>query len=200
MDYAKVFAILAGAVNASTFILYNIHVQRKRTTTPNIAAWAVWASITILNVTSYWKMSDDWETSIMPLIGSIGCVCTFVLALVSGRFKKLESYDTSAFVIGILAALAWWWFHSASFANVLLQGAVAVGFIPMYRDLWKKPSLERWPAWAMWAVSFLLGFVAVWLRDKPWQEYVYYVSCFCLHAAIIPLTLRKIQFNENSQY
>jgi hypothetical protein len=191
VDYAKVFAILAGAVNAAAFILYNVQAHRKKTTSPNITSWAVWASIVLLNVTSYWKMSGDWETSIMPLVGSIGCVGTFLFTLLSGRFSKIDLYDRIALCIGILAAFAWWYFHSASFANVVLQGAVAVGFIPMYRALWHSPRLERWPAWTMWTVAFAFGLIAVWLRDKTWQEYVYYVSCFCLHGAIIPLTLRN---------
>ena len=158
---------------------------------PNAASWAIWGFITILNFTSYRAMSRDWVKSILPTVGSLLCILTFVIALVRGRFATPTVYDLSVMTIGLCAALVWWWTRRASIAQILLQIGIAIGFIPTFGTVWVDPTSEPAACWLLWAIAFSLQTLVVLMR---WQgqktDLLYPVNCTGLHLAVGILALR----------
>lgn len=192
MDLALALALLAGAMHVIAFIIYNQQMF-KGTSSPNAATWTLWAILTVFNVASYRAMSGDWVKTILPLASSTACIITFLVALTKGKFSRLDRYDSIALVIGCIAGFVWFHYQSATYANLILQFAVAVSFTPMYRKVWQNPKAEKWPPWLIWSTAYFCSLAVIYLRWQPGHatDLVYPINCLILHAAVIPLTWRK---------
>ena len=84
-------------------------------------------------------------------------------------------------------------YEQAAYANLLVQLAVAIGFIGTWRAVWKNPSKENSLPWWIWTVSYGIAVVVVLLRWKgSWLELAYPINMGLLHASVPVLaTVRK---------
>jgi len=157
---------------------------------PNITSWFLWGTITVLNFTSYKAMSGDWVKSALPTTNSLLCVTTFFFALFFGKAGALGEYDIAVLTTGVIAAIVWWWFRSSRRANLLVQVALSVAFIPTFISVTGDPGSEIAFSWFLWANCFFFQTLVVVLRwKKEWAELVYPVSGFGLHLAVGVLAL-----------
>ena len=186
MSLGIFFGVTAGVVHIVAYIFYN-YVSKNR---PNIAAWGVWAFLSILSMTSYVVMSSDWVKSILVSVNALLCILTLVLALYRGRFEKLDRLDKIAFAIGVLAGLMWIVLKSATYANMILQVSIMVGFIPLYRGIWRNPKCEHALPWLIWVVAYCLNILTIVVRwTGQYQDLAYPVNCFVLHLAVALLVV-----------
>ncbi len=97
-----------------------------------------------------------------------------------------------------LASLAVWYFlNSAVYANLLLQPAYILAFIPTYKSIWKNPQNESALVWLMWAFSFFLTLIVVAIRfDNVWADFINPLIAFSLHTGVGLLALPKIKANK----
>ncbi len=185
--------IVSGMIHATAYCIYNWH----KATKPNIAAWGIWGFLTILNTSSYFVMSADWAKSLLTIANSFFCILTLILAFSRGKIERLDIWDRIALIIGIFAGAVWWRWQSATYANLVLQGAISVGFIPLYRGVWHNPSRERALPWLVWTVGYCVNILAVVLRWKgQWQDLAYPVNSILFHsgvAILVSLRLSKIR-------
>ncbi|MEA1925749.1 MAG: hypothetical protein U9M90_00685 [Patescibacteria group bacterium] len=190
MDIAIALGVLAGLLHILVFALYNRQML-KGISQPNLATWILWVFLTVLNVSSYAVMSDDWVKSILPLASSIACILTFLFALYKGKLSKIDPWDGLALGIGIISSLVWWYYKSATYANLILQFSIAVSFVPTYRGVWNNSLKERALPWFMWSSAYILSIIVVILRwQSQYQDLVYPVNCLILHAVVGLLTKR----------
>ena len=183
MNVGIILAIISGIGTTLAYLDYN-RVVLKGETKPNGATWAIWSTIALISSTSYLASSGDIWKSIIPLVNILLCIGTFVLALVGGKFKKLDVTDWCALAIGIIATVVWK-LTTASYANLIVQVAIVIGFIPTWCGIWKTPSCEKPRPWWIWFVSYGIAAVVVILRWKhQWVDLVYPVLCVFLHASI----------------
>jgi len=188
-----VLGIMAGLLHIIAFVIYNKQML-EGTSQPNSATWTLWVFLTILNATSYSEMSGDWVKSFLPIASSLACVITFSVALFRGKFSKLDSYDMTALAIGFVSAFAWWYYQSATYANVILQLSVLISFIPTYKGVWKDSKNEKSLPWFIWAFAYVLSIVVIYMRwQGQWQDLVYPVNCFFLHLGVGVLARRTVQ-------
>lgn len=192
MENTAVFlGILAGALHLVAFGIYNRQIF-KGTSKPNAATWTLWAILTVLNFTSYKAMSGDWVKSFLPTASSLACVATFVVALFKGKLSRLNIYDSAALFIGLVAAGAWWYFNSATSANLIMQVAVLISFVPTYRGVWQDPKTEKALPWFIWSSAYILSIAVVVMRwQGQYQDLVYPVNCLILHAVVGVLARRR---------
>lgn len=186
-------ATIAVLFSITASVLYNWN-NYTGTAQANVSSWAVWSFITILNFTSYRKMTGDWVKSVLPVMNSIGCILTLLLALRHGTFRALGHTDLSCLVIGILAGICWWTFKRKSYAEVivqiLLEAALVIGFVPTIAGLLQKNSHEPFLPWAFWTASFMTQYFAVrytW-RGK-YIDFLYPVNMALFHGAVLILAL-----------
>lgn len=192
--------ILAGIVatlEISAITLYVLYVLKK-TTSPRIASWYIWIPIAILNAASYVTFSMDFIKGIVPVLSALGGVATLVLLFLRVRSRevdlRLDVFDKSALIVGLGAVAVWWYFHSAAYANIILQGSVTIGFLPTYRGLLKNPKNEQPLPWALWTVGHALAVVIVILRwNGKYAEFVYPAWSSFLHLVVLILSRRTIQ-------
>ena len=135
MNSTIALGMLAGILHLIAFAIYNKQMLNG-TSKPNAASWTLWAFLTLLNFSSYFVMSGDWVKSILPMASSLACILTFLFSLYKGKLSKLDLFDCSALVIGIISGFAWWYFSSATYANLILQAAILISFVPTYRGVW----------------------------------------------------------------
>jgi hypothetical protein len=192
MNLALWLGITAGAMHVVAFALYNKQMLQG-TSVPNAATWTLWTFLTVLNVTSYAAMSGDVVKSILPATSSLACILTFLFSLYKGKLSRIDAWDGIALVIGVVSGLAWWWYHSATYANLILQLSIAISFVPTYRGVWKNPAVERAFPWYLWSSAYILSIVVIALRwEGQYQDLVYPVNCLLLHVAVGLLTRRAV--------
>lgn len=191
MDVPIVLSMSASGIHLVAFALYNAQMRDPRFK-PNTATWTLWAVLTATNASAYFHASNDWVKSILPAASSIACILTFFYALVRGKFRTLSFTDNMALAIGLVASFVWWRYQSAVYANLWLQGAIAVSFIPTYRSVWVEPSSEKAPPWALWGAAYVILTIVVFLRwNGQWTDFVHPVQGAIMHGAVVPLTWRK---------
>jgi len=192
MELALWLSIIAGLMHVVAFALYNKQMLQG-TSIPNAATWTLWSFLTVLNVSSYLVMSGDMVKSILPIASSFACIGTFMFSLYKGKLSRVDIWDGSALAIGVVSGLVWWWYHSATYANLILQLSVAISFVPTYRGAWKNPANEKAFPWYLWSSAYILSIFVIVLRWRgQYEDLVYPVNCLILHATVGLLTRRKI--------
>ncbi len=123
---------------------------------------------------------------------------TLALALYRGKFDKLDVWDKLAFAIGIIAGLVWVGSKSPTYANLILQLSIFVGFIPLYRGVWRKPDCERALPWLVWCIGYSLNAVTVILRwQDQWQDLAYPVTAFVYHLTVALLVVVRTRTKKD---
>ena len=190
MKIDVVLGIIAGLMHILAFTIYNKQML-KGTSHPNSATWTLWAFLSILNCVTYILMSHDWVKGLLPIASTAACIATFVFPIFKGKLSRLNTPDIAALVIGSLSVFVWWYFRSATYANMILQVCVFISFIPTYRGVWKEPALEKALPWFIWSSAYIFSIVVVFIR---WQgqltDLVYPINCLLLHAGIGLLTFK----------
>ena len=187
----EVLAIVASLLHIVAFIIYNKQLLSNNNK-PNIVTWAIWAFESLFNVASYFVMSGDWVKALLPAISSLFCIEIFIVALFKGRFGRIGKFDVTALIAGIFAAVVWWEFKSATFANLIAQACVAIGFIPTFKSIWISPETEKPVAWFIWSLAYVVGLAVVLARwQDQYQDLVLYICGIIFHLAVAVLALRK---------
>lgn len=186
-------ALIAGLLSVMAFVLYNWK-NLVGATHPNLSSWAVWAFITILNFTSYKKLTGDWVKGLLPTANSVMCILTVIFALRTGSFRILGSVDQLCALIGIVAGLCWWIFKSKDYAETLVQIvleiALVIGFIPTIVGVVRNSSGEPWMSWLLWTVSFGTQCFVVKLTWKgKLIDFLYPINMFLFHSVVFVLAL-----------
>lgn len=174
---------MSGLGTTLAYLDYN-RVVLKGETKPNGATWAIWSAVALVSTSSYFAASGDFWKSVIPFANILLCIGTFILALVGGKFKKLDATDWCALVIGIIAVVVWK-MTNAAYANLIVQVAIIIGFIPTWHGVWKTPSCEKPRPWWIWMIAYGIAGIVVVLRWKnQWIDLVYPVLCVFLHASV----------------
>jgi hypothetical protein len=190
-----VLTLITSLVQIVGFVIYDLQAFKKMSK-PNVATWTIWAGISVLNFMSYRSMSGDWMVSVLPAVSSAFCILTFVVAIAKGgRFSKLDSFDKSALVLGMAAIVAWYILKSATYANLIVQGCVIIGFVPTWRNAYKERSL----AWFIWTSAYVLGIILVAMRwTGQWENLVYPGICIFAHLAV-GIIAARVEYLHNMQ-
>lgn len=180
--------VIASFLHIIAFAIYNKQVFQQ-TSVPKTATWTLWAILTVLNASSYSIMSGDLIKSLLPATSSLACIITFLACLYGGKFSWMDKWDGIAFVIGLVSGFVWWRYQSATYANLILQLAVAISFIPTYRGVWNNPKSEKTFPWYLWSTAYVISITVVLLRwQGQYADLVYPVNCLLLHAMVCLLT------------
>jgi len=184
MNVPLFFSLLTGVITLSGYIAYNRGIFLE-TCKPQAVSWALWTMATIFNLASYLVMTGDLLKASLSIVSSVACLFTFLCALYKKNYKPLSPIDGITLGIGIISAFAWWQFHSAVYANMILQFAVIAGFIPTYRSVWKNPRNENMATWILFSFAYLSLSITVLLRwngDIP--ELIFPLLGLTLHSAM----------------
>lgn len=183
----------AGLLSLSAFGTYNLQIIAG-SSVPNTATWTLWAFLTTLNFASYLHMSKDWMKSILPAISSFSCMATFLFALYGGKLAGLKPYDMVALFLGIVAGLAWWRYKSSVHAQVILQIALLISFVPTYLGVWENPFVESPAPWFMWASAYFINTIIVIHRwSGKYRDLMNPINLLVLHGGVGVLAIPALR-------
>lgn len=191
-------AVTAALLHGAAYYIYNRDAL-KSVTDPNAAAWSVWAFAAGLNAFSFAEISG-WVDSLQFFTGTVAALITFCVVWFIGQFEKLTKGQWRSLVLGVAAALVWWYFKSAEGAQVILIISVLIGLKPFLEGVVEDPTKERPLAWVLWTLAFActvanvtLQDIFVWqgmgdFQDKRFFSYLMPVVLLFAHALIAWLT------------
>lgn len=186
-----ILGIASAAVYIGSFLLYNRQVI-KGSSKPNTATWTLWAFMSTLNCASYFLLREGWEARVLPTASAIANARTFFIALHRGKFSRIAKWDIGIMMIAALAILYWVVFQKAGPTSLIIQVAITVSFIPLYKSVWKRPTTETWFPWITWAIAYAMMLAAVTVGwEDNWIQVVYPANMLVNHIAIAILSLRK---------
>lgn len=132
----------------------------------NTATWILWVFLSSLNAASYLMMSGDPTKSVVAFTGATACTVTLAYALRTGKASRIAAGDAAALLAGLVAAGAWWFWRSATYANLILQAGFVISMIPTYRGVLRDPKAEPPLPWFLWGSAYATNLCVIALR---WQ-------------------------------
>ena len=191
MTIEIMLGVIAGLIHIAAFIIYHKQILQG-TSRPNRTTWTLWVFISTLNCISYIVMSRDIVKGLLPIASTIACIAVFVVSLFKGKLSKLNLGDEIVLVLGFVSLFVWWAYHSATYANLLLQVCIFISFIPTYHGVWGNATNEKALPWFIWSSAYILTIIVVSLRwQGQYQDLVYPVNCLVLHAGVGISSLKK---------
>lgn len=185
-----VAAGIAGTLSLVAYGSYNVRTCIGESH-PNISSWAVWALLSILNFTSYRKVTGSWIKSLLPTANAIMCIVTFLCVLKTGLFRPISSFDAYCFLMGCIAVFMWLFEKTGTLAQIMLQIANFIGFIPTFIATYHHQGREPWNCWLLWTLAFTSQFIAV---NSNWKgkyiEFLYPVMMIICHGIVFVFVVR----------
>jgi hypothetical protein len=188
------FALLAGTLSLIAFVAYSWKTLTGQNH-PNISSWIVWSFLTILNFTSYKKLTGDWVKSILPTANAVMTLITLICAFITGAWRSLSGIDEVCLTIGMTAGILWWILQErkdiAGIVQILLQTAVVIGFIPTFIGTYHSPHSELLFSWLLWTLCFIAQVISVrYTWSGKYLEFLYPVLMIICHGIVFILAMR----------
>lgn len=183
-------AIAAGVAQTAAFLDYNRKVLSGKTW-PNGATWAIWAVIALVSASTYLSATGDIWKGLMSINNIALCIGTFVFALYRGKFQKLGVTDRVALLLGVIAIVVWI-LSTAACANIVVQVAIVIGFIPTWQAVRLNPMREHPRPWWLWSSAYCIAVAVVFLRWRnQWIDLLFPINGALLHASVPLLALAR---------
>lgn len=210
MNIYEVLGIVAAVLHVAGYATY-YYLCRKEIIQPNAASWLIWFYGNAIVLFSYTKIATFSFVDLLPYICAIASIVITTLFFIEGQFAKLDRFERRMVSIDIFITALWLlienntFVHSVYttiigtsiepylFVHLLLQVSVVVSFLPIIRETWKMPSLERPLPWMFWTVAYGLWFLAEILRSDGvfgWQM-VYPINYAILHGIVFAFSKYK---------
>jgi len=210
-------AWLAVVCNVLGFVVYHTETFFSDKN-PSLVSWFIFGLLTVLNFTSIRVMTRDKAKSLLPTVSSFLCASTFFVVLGKSLYARfylhnsnysfaLSSYEVVCLVLGVIAAVVWKSSlpkilgenpteeerraesQAAKKAQVILQVALFLGFIPTFVRVATDPGAEQVFSWAVWTLTFALQTIVVlWRWKGQYMDLVYPVNMLVCHLAVALLT------------
>lgn len=176
--------LLAGVLQLIGFGIYNWGIFTKKTN-PNICTWSIWAFIVILNSSTYFAMSGDLAKNFLPIASAIANVLTWIFALTRKNKGSLSSNDWVILLLGIISAVVWAVYKDAAYANLIIQVALFISCIPLYKGVITKTHREEPLAWFFWSAAYAILCIVVFSsKSLRWEEIIFPVNCLIFHFGV----------------
>lgn len=181
--------ILSSFIFLSSFVLYNKNILNS-SVKPHIVSWVLFSVITLINAITYVIFTGDVFKSALAFTDFFTCIVITCLILFKGKYVKFTILEYSIIFLSILSLVVWYVLHSAQYANLLLQPAYILAFIPTLKSVFINPENENARVWFMWAFSFILTLVVIFLRwNNNWVDVINPLIAFvlCLSVGLLAM-------------
>ena len=179
--------VLSGTVVCLNILAFSLYIPNA---SPNTAAWSLWAGITVIGAFSYMKMTGDPVKNFPALVNIFITIPVFVYFAIVGKFQAIGYLEYILFGIGIFACFVWWWYRSATYAQMIIQAVIAIGYISNVTSVWANPGSEPAYPWFIWTLcSITMGAVVI-LRWQKWQDIIGPTNSTLFSFIIATLALR----------
>lgn len=156
---------------------------------PNSTSWSIWTFGSMVNLITYASISDSWMKDLLPAVCSVSCVVLYINCLKNGYFRRPKLVDILIITVDVIATVVWLTTKSAVLGNIIIQFSTAISFIPILRETFKNPLLEKPTPWIIWTFAYGLDIILLIKDFNGFSEVVYPVTCLVLHFSVFALSM-----------
>lgn len=161
-----ILGLAAAGLHVFTYGLY-FRALRRGHARPNPATWLIWTVLGLIGVSTFQKASHDFATGLQFIAGVGGCASVFLYAMRAGKRTPFGWVEWAGIATIPCAFYAWGLKDGHVLANVLINVVSAIAFVPMWRRLWRNPSLEQPVLWGLWSFAYAITLANVLLHHEP---------------------------------
>lgn len=200
-DKILMLGIFSGILQFIGYCVYAHNVSKDKIK-PNPASWLIWSYGNILVCLSYVFLMDGKFTiaaEILPIVCSVTCVIIAVYFTIIGKFRPLLSFEKKIIFFDLFITLLW---VSSEFFNlhilpvglihILLLLSTVLSFIPLYKEVFDDPSVEKPKAWFIWCFAYVTLLVVVLLEGGDFYSVLYPILYAVLHGIVGVLAYKKL--------
>lgn len=166
--------ILASLILLSVPILYLVRTAQGHIT-PNPVTFGVRSVVSVMNLATYFFTTgkDPFKSSV-TFASTVGLITILAYSFRKGRFSKVNRFDITSGIIAFTVALLWKFSKDPIFANLCLQSAMLLAFVPAIRGVLAGVAREQVLPWALATLTYTLMVTALLLdRGTTWQQLVH---------------------------
>jgi hypothetical protein len=137
---------------------------------PNPATFLIRSIVAWVNLATFMSGSETTIIKCGVLFASAtGLSVIFLMACWIGRWKMVRWYDIACLIVAL--GILWIWQHTddAVSANLILQVALTLSFVPSVIGSYKFRERQRWHPWTCAAVAYVFMTVAIVGDPKGFQ-------------------------------
>ncbi len=165
--------IIASLILLSAPVIYITRVAQGHIT-PNPVTFLIRSVVAAINMVTYFFVAgrDPFKASV-ALVSTLGLTTIFVYSFRKGKFSKINGFDISLGVISFAVAILWKLNNDPVIANLCLQSAMLLAFVPTIRAVLAGVTREQVLPWALPTLSYTLMIYALSLSGTTtWQQLV----------------------------
>ena len=159
--------VVAALLHGTAYVLYNLQAKAG-SSVPNPASWVVWAFLSVLNASSFFSMSG-FLPSLQFLTGSAACITTLIYVIFIGKLSWPTEKEWVILMLGLLGAIVWWEFRSATGGNLITTAAFIISSVPTISGVKENPFKETSRPWTIWTIASIATSINVSLQHKWWS-------------------------------
>jgi uncharacterized membrane protein len=166
--------LVASMILLAVPVLYLMKTVQGRVT-PNSVTFFVRSVVSVMNLITYFLTSGEnfWKSSV-TIASTVGLLTIFTYSCYRGKFSRINRFDITAGAIAVIVAVMWKLTNNPILANLLLQTAMFISFIPAIRGVLTGIAKEEALPWAMATTSYVLMTIAIILdNSSTWQQFVH---------------------------
>lgn len=170
----SILLVIASAILLVVPILYLAKTAQGKIT-PNPVTFFIRSVVSVMNLTTYFQTNGHnvWKSSV-TLVSTVGLVTIFLYAFSRGKFSKVNRFDVTSGAIAIMVAVFWRLSGDPVVANLLLQTALLISFIPAIRGVCTGAAKEQVLPWALATTTYVLMTLAIALDpSSTWQQLIH---------------------------
>ncbi len=172
---ANFLFFLASAILLVVPVLYLVKTVQGKVT-PNPVTFLLRSVVAVMNLVTYFLTNgeDVWKSSV-TIVSTAGLVSIFLYAFYRGKFSRINAFDIVAGTIAAMVAVMWRMSSDQDpvQANLLLQSAMLISFVPAIRGVLAGVAKEEVLPWALATTTYVLMTTALVLTSATWQEFVH---------------------------
>ena len=151
-------------------------------TEPHVLSWSIWALTT--GIAFFAQLAGGWGWGSAQW-GVTMLVCLFVvfLALKYGDFWKIDRLDFFSFLLSFIAIGLWLYTSNPFYGSFFAMLADAIGYIPTFRKVWKKPESE--PTWYYFLMNVKHALSLIALSRYTWTTMIFSSSVIVVNFVLI---------------
>lgn len=151
-------------------------------TQPHVFSWWIWALTTGI---AFFAQVDGWGGwgSAQNGLSFFTCIFFTILAFKYWQKGKFHTLDWWSLIFSFVAIGLWFYTKNPFYGSLFAMLADAIGYIPTFRKVWKKPESE--PSWYYLLMNIKHGLSLLSLSAYTWTTMIFSGSIIIINFALI---------------
>ena len=155
---------------------YIWHMISDKKFIPSPLGFGIWLLADAAHLFTYLDFSEFWVGPVIMVLAALTAVIIGVIRTISTETKgnyKLGALDWLAITISSFSLIFWITTDNAILSNLTIQIVLAMGFLPIIKELIVEKKVEPLLSWGLFALGFLIVFIHTLNYYEHWEELIY---------------------------